>query len=341
MAVASVPARQVCIQITDESQVGEARREAMLVSAALGFDETTRGRAGIVVTEAAANLLRHAVEGILILQPLFDGPRCGLEVLAVDKGPGMPDPARCLQDGYSTAGTPGTGLGAITRLAHEFDLDSHVGKGTVVLARIWREAPAPDVLAMLPQVGGVSTPVRGERLCGDAWAVARWEGRMVVAVVDGLGHGEQAEVAAQRAIEIFRGSAAERPAQIVEAAHGALRVTRGAAMAVAEISTEVRFAGVGNIAGSVIDRDKTRGTASLNGIVGHQMTRAQEFTYPWTPTSLLILASDGLRTHWRLDEYPGLPRRHPSVIAATLWRDYSRGRDDVTVVVARGDRYAA
>ena len=341
MAVTSVPARQVCIRITDESQVGEARREAMLVSAALGFDDTTRGKAGIIVTEAAGNLMRHAVDGTLILQPLFDGMRCGLEILAVDKGPGMADPARCLQDGYSTAGTPGTGLGAIVRLAHEFDLDSHVGKGTVLLARLWREPPAPEILTLVPQVGGVSTPIEGERLCGDAWAFARWEGRVVVAVADGLGHGEQAEVASQRAIEIFRGSASERPAQIVDAAHAALRVTRGAAMAVVEISSDVRFAGVGNIAGSVVDRDKSRSTVSLNGIVGHQMTRAQEYTYPWTPTSLLVLASDGLRTHWRLDEYPGLPRRHPSVIAATLWRDFSRGRDDVTVVVARGDAYAA
>jgi hypothetical protein len=65
------------------------------------------------------------------------------------------------------------------------------------------------------------------------------------------------------------------------------------------------------------------------------MRRLQEFTYEWPPSSLIILHSDGLTTHWALDRYAGLASRRPDVIAGVLYRDFRRVRDDATVVVAR------
>jgi hypothetical protein len=74
---------------------------------------------------------------------------------------------------------------------------------------------------------------------------------------------------------------------------------------------------------------------SHNGIVGHQMPRVREFEYPCPPDALVILTSDGLQTRWRLDAYPGLEAAHPALVAATLWRDHTRGRDDATALVLR------
>jgi hypothetical protein len=74
---------------------------------------------------------------------------------------------------------------------------------------------------------------------------------------------------------------------------------------------------------------------SHNGIVGSNMRKVQEFTQAWQPGSLLVLCSDGLNTRWDLNRYPGLADRHPSVIAALLYRDFARRRDDVTVLVLR------
>jgi hypothetical protein len=74
---------------------------------------------------------------------------------------------------------------------------------------------------------------------------------------------------------------------------------------------------------------------SRNGIVGHRIRTIQEFTYPLHKEALLVMHSDGLATRWGLDRYPGLAKRHPSLIAGVLYRDYRRIRDDVTVVVAR------
>src|SRR5262249_55932828 len=122
------------------------------------------------------------------------------------------------------------------------------------------------------------------------------------------------------------------------AAHAALRATRGAALAISEIDQikqQVRFCGVGNVAGIVLMATGNRGLASHNGVVGHEIRKIQEFTYPWTDEALLVLHSDGLASRWSLDAYPGLVGRHVSVIAGVLYRDFSRGRDDVTVMVVR------
>jgi hypothetical protein len=74
---------------------------------------------------------------------------------------------------------------------------------------------------------------------------------------------------------------------------------------------------------------------SHNGIVGHAVRSIQEFVYPCSRNMLVVLHSDGLATNWHLPVYPGLAEKHPGIIAATRYRDFTRGRDDVTVVVAR------
>ena len=329
--------RPACATVVEETQVGAARRRALAVAAELGLDETRRGRLAVIVTEAAANLARHAKGGTLIVQP-FDEGAAGVDVVAVDSGPGIADPNLSLQDGYSTAGTPGTGLGAIRRLADEFDLDSHVGLGTIVFARIWCDAGAAAQRTPWLQIGGISTPIDSEQHVGDDWAgFVDGPVRASLVVADGLGHGEDAERAAVRAVEVFRGGRESTPARQLDRAHAALRGTRGAAVAFADIGHDrAVVAGAGNIAVTIVDGQQTKHAVSHPGIVGHQMGRPQEFSYPWTPRSMLVAASDGVRTQWRFDRYPGLPRRHATVIAATIWRDFRRGRDDATVVVVRG-----
>jgi hypothetical protein len=157
-------------------------------------------------------------------------------------------------------------------------------------------------------------------------------------VADGLGHGPEAAKASNTAVDLLAISPALAPMALIQVAHDSLHSTRGAAVAVAELDLErslVKFAGIGNIAGTIFAADKSRHLASYNGTVGHEMRKIQEFTYPWSADALLVLHSDGLGTHWDLDAYPGLAARHPSLIAGVLYRDFNRGRDDVTVLVAK------
>jgi anti-sigma regulatory factor (Ser/Thr protein kinase) len=332
----------IALPIEDASQVGEARRTAATLASRLGFDETASGRVSLVVTEMATNLLKHAGRGEVLLRPLWAGEAAGLDVLALDRGAGMADVDRCLADGFSTAGSPGHGLGAIGRLSSLFDVYSQPGVGTGVLSRIWAgEAPAEELPRRL-DVGVVCLPVAGETACGDAWAVEDLPGRAVVMVADGLGHGPQAAEASATAVRIFREAAALGPVEAIRAIHAALRSTRGAAVAIAEVSGDppgVRYAGVGNIAAAVLSPEgpgRAHRMVSHNGTVGHEVRKVQEFSYPWPVGALLVMHSDGLATHWSVDRYAGLAMRHPALIAGILYRDHRRVRDDVTALVARG-----
>jgi hypothetical protein len=181
-------------------------------------------------------------------------------------------------------------------------------------------------------------------VCGDAWAAPQHHDRSVVLVADGLGHGLLAAEAARTAVRVFRDNPLLGPLAVLSAIHAALRGTRGAAVAVAETDLNarvLRYAGVGNIAGCVLADGVSRSMVSQNGTVGHEVRKLQEFSYPFPPGATLLMHSDGLVSRWNLGPYPGLVGRDPALIAGVLYRDFERGRDDATVVVAREETEAA
>jgi anti-sigma regulatory factor (Ser/Thr protein kinase) len=324
------------IPIDDLSRVAEARRAALTIAREEGLSETLAGNAALVSTEVCTNLLKHARQGEVFLSRLSDRTGPGVEILAIDRGPGIKDLAGCLVDGYSTAQTSGTGLGAISRLSQEFDIYTEVDKGTVLVSRIGGSAEA------VTTVGAVIKPITGEDVSGDAWAFSEHDGTLVLVVADGLGHGIDACRAASEAISAFRLATDLSPVSVLEQIHGALRNTRGAAVAVANINTvdrNIQYAGIGNICGVIAQTGKSEFMVSHSGTAGYQMPRVQEFSYSVPEGAVVIMHSDGLATNWKLDAYPGLRRFHPSVIAGVLYRDATRNRDDVCVVVAklRGD----
>jgi serine/threonine protein phosphatase PrpC len=188
-------------------------------------------------------------------------------------------------------------------------------------------------------VGAVCVPKPGEDTCGDAWSVAAGSPECLsVLVADGLGHGPGAADAARLAVRVFEAHPGRTPGAHLSAIHEALRSTRGAGAAVASIdrrSGTVTFAGVGNVAGAIVARGRSRQLVSMNGTLGHKVHRINEFTYPWDDDALLVMHSDGLTSRWDLDRYPGLGERHPSLVAGVLFRDFQRVRDDVTVVAVR------
>jgi len=325
------------LSVSEQSHVGEARRRAASLAAEANFNETEAGKVAIVVTEMATNIIKHAQRGEIIFSHININGLHMLEFLAIDKGPGIADIMSSLEDGHSTAGSAGTGLGAIARQSSDFDIFSQADAGTVVMSRFFDRNTASAMAKENVSVGCVCVPVDGEIRCGDGWAVLQNGQHLKVLVVDGIGHGVLASEASQLAIASFHESQQLSPVQYVHAAHAALRATRGAALAVIDIdmvkSTSV-FAGAGNIAASIIHGPSSRGLASYNGIVGHQLHKVNELNYPFPADALLVMASDGLNTRWNLAAYPALKMRHPSVIAGVLYRDFQRGRDDVTVLVA-------
>jgi anti-sigma regulatory factor (Ser/Thr protein kinase) len=325
---------QLALQIAERSQIGEARRQAAAMAASLGFGADAAGRVALAVTEAATNVVRHAGSGEILLRPLGRDGAAGIELIALDRGPGMANVAASRRDGHSTAGSPGQGLGAIGRAALELEIWSQPGKGTVLRCELWPDGARPERGL---DAGAVGVAKPGEAVSGDDWMLVSGRGRHALLVVDGLGHGPDAAAAARAATGAFarsEGSAAE----LLGVLHDALRSTRGAAAAVALMQPAKRvldYAGVGNVSAAVSGEGRVRHLVSHNGILGHGAPRMRELAYPFPAGALLVMHTDGVATHWDLGKYAGLESKHPAVVAAVLYRDHLRGSDDATVVVVR------
>ena len=330
----------VSILVEESSKTAEARRTARDMALELGMDEAGAEQVAIVVTEACTNLLKHAKRGQILLQTATEGANATplLELLAVDQGPGMSNLDQCLRDGFSTGGSPGHGLGAIQRLSKQSDFYTLPGKGTVILARWWSSQNGRKLVSD-SRIGAVNVSKPGEEVCGDAWGCAKTGDHLVIVLADGLGHGLEAKLASTKAVRQLLEAPGLGPKALLMRIHEALRSTRGAAVAIADINSlrgQLTYAGVGNISARIYAGSEGRqNLVSLNGTAGHQCDRIQEFSYVWPSDGLLVMHSDGLSTGTELGPYPGLAARDPALIAGLLYRDFCRGRDDATVVVTK------
>lgn len=325
-----------CFRISESSEIAEARRKTAASASAMGFSEEDAARAAIVVTELGTNIVKHAGHGEILTGPALTSTRPCFEIVAVDHGPGM-DVERCLRDGYSTAGSPGTGLGAIRRQATTFDVWSAPGLGAAVHVRL-----CPGRTAYEPSDrtnwAGLVRPLHSENVSGDAIAVRETGEYFTALVADGLGHGTFAADASTLAVNVFSRTQSMDADTLVEAIHAALRATRGAAVAVATCDISRRmatFSGIGNIAGGLAAGDAVKKMTSMNGTAGLVVRRVQAFQYPYSADTLLIMHSDGVSGSWSLDKFPGLAQREPMLIAAVLYRDFGRARDDASILVAQ------
>lgn len=328
----------LAVEVRDQSQVAEARRLAAALAARCGCGATSTGRVALVATELATNLLKHGGGGELLLSPYQAADSAGIQLLALDKGRGMRDLQACLGDGYSTAGSAGRGLGAVQRQSESFEVASWPELGTVVLSRVSTAETFTVPTAAMQSWGHVSVAKPGEEVCGDAQSVVDWRNGRALMVADGLGHGPEAAIAATEAVRLFQRHG-ERPiTEVLALMHDGLRPTRGAAVAIARIDAaqaRVSYGGIGNIVGSIVSGGHLRHMISMNGTLGHNARKVQSFDYACPAGSLVVMHSDGLSPSWSLGKYPGLAQRDPTVIAAVLYRDQARRRDDATVLVAR------
>lgn len=324
------------LPIVEASQVGDARRHAARLTLEAGLAENERAAVALIITEIGNNLVKYGKSGRLVLRILAEIDVPGFEVLSLDQGPGIPDIAKSLADGYSTGGTTGNGLGAVQRMSDLFEIYSSPQCGTAILSRVYSASKRPADGNV--DIGAICVPIAGEQRCGDSWGILEGDGRACLMLVDGLGHGAIAAEAADEAVRVFHDYAhSDRPAEIVSTAHTALRSTRGAVMAVADARLDdgsVTYAGVGNIAGSIAHDSGVQHMVSVNGTVG-LVAKPKEFSYRWPPGGILILTSDGIQTRWQLDRFPGLLRKHPAIIAGMIYQYYARVRDDATVVALR------
>ncbi|MEV6717420.1 ATP-binding SpoIIE family protein phosphatase [Lentzea sp. NPDC051208] len=328
---------EVWLPVEETAQVGRIRRTATSLAERLGFSATRAAEIGLAATEIGTNLHKHAQQGVVLIRTVRGERDAAVEIVAVDRGPGIADMALAWEDGQSTTGTLGVGLGAVARLATSCAMSSRPGKGTALVARF---APKLD---RAPEWGeeraaGMTRPIKGEEVCGDAYAVCRSTDRMTLMMCDGSGHGPLAADASATAVRVFREQPFLPPDQAVARLHAALRGTRGGAVAIADIDLvrrTVRFCGLGNIAAAVLVEGRKQGMISVPGVAGHQARTIRTFDYALPERAVVAMHSDGLTERWGAEHGSDLINDPPVLIAATLLREAGVRHDDACVLVAR------
>ena len=124
--------------ITSEMDVVQVRQIVRTWALELAFGLVDQTKVITAASELARNTLRHGGGGAMVIESLNDGPRRGLRLVFEDKGPGIPDVALAMRDGYTTGGGLGMGLPGTKRLVNEFDIASRVGEGTRVTITKWK-----------------------------------------------------------------------------------------------------------------------------------------------------------------------------------------------------------
>jgi len=334
--------------VPDKSYSNIAKRDITRLVESYGFSPGDVGKVNIVVSELVTNLAKYASEGGELLVKPIGSPVTGVEILCLDNGPGMADPARMQEDGFSTYGSAGEGLGAIKRQSDEYDLYSQPGIGTAVLSRIYKSGRKKDLAASSPrfEIGHVMVAKANEAFCGDGFAFMQRGTDIYILAADGLGHGAHAHEASDQAAKLFLASPATAPAEALRHIHGNIKRTRGAVGLVANISGSthrISYCGVGNIAGKLFTIDGSiagssyKNIISYNGILGHNIPATLSNQHlDWERNRVLVLHSDGLRSRWDLAKFPNLIRHHASTIAAVLYKTNSRQTDDSLVLVCKG-----
>ncbi len=128
---------EVVVPIGSDADIVVARQKGRAMAERVGFSGSNLAVVATAISEVARNIVEYAKTGEIVLKTVNQGGKQGLVVMARDEGPGIPDIALAMQDGYSTAKGLGLGLPGARRLMDEFEIVSRVGRGTTVTMKKW------------------------------------------------------------------------------------------------------------------------------------------------------------------------------------------------------------
>ena len=329
----------IAFKATDRSYFAILKKEIHAIATGAGFSVKRMGELDIIVAELVSNLVKHAGGGQLLVKLIEHEGVQGMEIISMDDGIGMTDVSRMVADGVSTKNTLGHGLGAMKRLSDFFQVYSLKDWGTLILIRIFDE-PLP--LYKKPSrwdVKSVILPKPGEVACGDGFFCTSNSDEIKLFLGDGLGHGPEAAKAVLLAGEAFLEKEESDPAEMIRHINSAVKKTRGLVGTVALFNLKEklwRICGIGNISTKVIGPGTVKNYMSYNGIIGLNVPGSlsvQEVGYE--AGQYLIMCSDGIKSRWDTVKYPAVLRYDPSIVAASLLKDYNRNTDDVSVVTCK------
>jgi anti-sigma regulatory factor (Ser/Thr protein kinase) len=330
-------ANHKCFTVEDRSYFSLLKKEIHGIAIKAGFNENKVGEIDIVVAEIVSNLVKHGNGGKLLVKLVQQDGIEGIELISIDNGQGMADVGKMMVDGMSTTNTLGQGLGAIKRMSDVFQVYSQKEWGTVVLSRIFKEALSYKKKRHEIRTVVVAKP--GEEECGDGFYCTMNETSVRVFLGDGLGHGKEASIAVNIAMDAFKTCTEESATETIRFIHTAVRKTRGlvATVAIYDIDQKNwRICGVGNIATRLINGIETKNCMGYNGIIGYNMpTTMKDHEVPADNGQVLFLCSDGIKTRWDHIRYPAILKYDLSVFASVVFKDFARFTDDMSLAAIK------
>ena len=325
------------IPIYDEASVSSARQRVREAGDRLNLTKNVIEKVALMASELTHNQLSHARQGYFAVRPVAREGVNGLEVIAVDIGPGIEKPSIAFKDQMSTTGSLGAGLGAVSRIADEIDIDNRISEGICVVARKF-EAQASPLCCEFAIMG---KPYPGEAISGDDGVLIRSKSGFLAAVSDGLGHGPEARQASNCAIDVLTQTNEIALDRLVPALNDSLANTRGCAMTIIrfdESSRTLECVGVGDVHSHLYRLRDAHFFASTPLILGEAKLTPPKIRIEKTtadPGAVLVMFTDGLKSRTSLKGELDTLRQPPISIAEHLLEKYSRPDDDALVLVGR------
>ena len=342
----------IVIPISEFHDVSIAIRKISKLAEKLGFSEKDLSEISIVVSELANNLIKHeAIEGKIMYSLIEEGTEKYIQIISEDKGPGITNVETVMEDGFSTSGTLGIGLGAIKRLMSDFRINSNINDvktvrnnnnwsqiGTKIITKKYlsqREDTADRAHSKI-KFGIFSRSKYGEKYNGDTYFLKRFEDKTIAAVIDGLGHGQAASEASTIA-RLYLVENYKKPFDvIINGLHARLKGTRGVVMSIALIDDkkgELKYVGIGNVLTRIFNSHTIIRPVNYSGSLGYTLRNFRVFQYPWIKGNIIIMTSDGISERYDTNKVPNFLKKHPIIIANTILKEYGKAHDDATVLV--------
>ncbi len=331
---------QQMLHISHSSEVKMADRAAKTMALTLGFNEKESEEIALVTRELASNLIKHAKKGTLTLTPLNENNNAGIQIESADNGPGIADVEHEIKDGFSTTGSLGYGLGTVNRLMDRFDITSHCGKesGTHIVCKRWLRKTTRSEMPCPLDVGAATRSHPGMTMNGDAFVIKKWDQSILAGIIDGLGHGQFAHRASQKARLYIESHYDQLLEEIFRGVERSCHATRGVVMAIARFDWDLgklTFASLGNIEARVFGSPEPMNFSIRRGILGVKMIKPVITEHRWEPHYIMTLYSDGIKSHWRWEDFPDLLNESSNTIAKRLLGTLARDSDDATVIVVK------
>lgn len=342
--------------IRNETDVHQAVMHAYSLLNQQTVSTATMTEVATIVSELAMNITKFATRGGSILFNLQLESPAFVEIIAQDQGPGIADINLALSDHYSSSGTLGVGLPGVKRMSDEFTMKSEPGQGTQVTVRKYlslsnsfapRARPAESAPASAsantatsnkPEtslLARINRPCYGEAVSGDLCYYQQNGANQFLALIDVLGHGQEAYQLACRCQSWLVQHNKPDLISVISDLHQEIRGSRGIAMTLACLhGNQLELAGVGNTIMYLVN-DQVQLFSAQPGVIGCNLPRLQTTRLHLHDGDILIFTSDGISEH--IDSQQFLARKHFPLkrLVMSLLNDFGKIYDDASCMALR------